>query len=86
MSVQEAREVMARKRVDMALNSQGMLEFQAMDAMELLGMEKQVKQMKELQQSAVKNNPPPKEGEGLSEDLTEKASTTETRVEGELAQ
>ena len=86
MSEKEARDEMAQKRVDMAMSSPGMLEFEALEAMELLGMDKAVKKLKELQQKAVKNNPPPKEGEGLSEDLTEKANTTEARVGGELAQ
>jgi hypothetical protein len=70
----------------MGLKSIGVLDVISKDAMSRLGMDRELEMLEEAERNAMKNKPPPKEGEGLSENLMEQAGGTETRVAGELAE
>ena len=86
MSEQEVTDELAQKWAERGLSSIGALDVMARDAMSRLGMEKELEALDAAQQNAAKNIPPPKQGEGVSKDLEERATTTPTRVEGELAE
>jgi len=86
MSEKEAMDEMAQKWAERGLSSVGALDVMAKDAMKRLGMDEALEQLEEAERNAAKNIPPPKKGAGISSDLAEKASTTPTRVEGELAE
>lgn len=86
MSEKEATDEIAQKWAERGLSSMGALDVMAKDAMSRLGMDRELEALQMAQQNAAKNIPPPKQGEGVSSDLGEKASTTPTRVEGELSE
>ncbi len=77
MSEKEVLDEMAQKYAEKGLNSIGVLDVIAKDAMERLGMEKQLNLLEEAQRNAAKNIPPPKQGEGIPE--------TSPRVRGRVS-
>lgn len=86
MSEKETVDEMAQQNAEIGLSSIGALDVMAKDAMSRLGMDRELELLEEAQANAIKNRPPPKEGEGVSQNLMEQANTTEARVGGELAQ
>jgi len=77
MSEKEVLDEMAQKYAEKGLNSIGVLDAIAKDAMERLGMEKQLNLLEEAQRNAARNIPPPKQGEGIPE--------TSPRVRGRVS-
>jgi len=65
MSEKEMMDEMAQKYAERGLNSMGVLDAIAKDAMQRLGMEKELELLEQAQANAAKNIPPPKEGEGV---------------------
>ena len=96
MSEQEIMDELAQKYAERGLNSIGVLDVVAKDAMSRLGMDRELELLEESRRNAAKNIPPPKEGEGVStEKPREKGLATgvesmptsrETEMSGVLAE
>jgi len=97
MSEKEVMDEIAQKYAEKGLSSIGVLDVIAKDAMERLGMEKQLALLEEVQRNAAKNIPPPKQGEGIpqtsarvrgrtSPELESSPTPHEVEVAGRLAE
>ena len=97
MSEQEIEDEMSQMFAEKGLNSIGALDVISKDAMERLGMDKELEALAEAERNAAKNIPPPKKGEGVSTtggpirgrtstELESSATPGETEVAGRLAE